>query len=619
MINYTGKQIDRYRIIERLGMGGMAVVYKAYDIRLERDIAIKFIRTSEIPESQHERLLMRFEREAKAQARFSHPNIVPVHDYGEVDGSPYLVMDYIDGGTLKDRIRGLVDCHQAIRWVMPIADALSYAHRSGVIHRDVKPSNILFDKEGHPILTDFGIAKVLENTGTTLTGTGLGIGTPEYMAPEQWQGEAIEESDQYALSVVLYELLTGQKPYTAETPVAIALKQMNEPFGKPSEFVPGLPESIEKFLYKTLSMDPEDRYGNMSEFYEVLRKIILDLEIITSPRQKSGWEDENQLLVNGVDSEGETVDVFEKTPAKLSSGQHHKKNRRLNIKVLFGVIGFLLIMIIVAIVSLSLNGWNFWNRDDDTEMTESALIENETTKIPSANEQVNLATETLTPESKVKLSPTLTMTQETQLTEPIVPTATYMRYITPTPVLYKPLSNCASSHIHVGDSAFVNYETGKNKIRSEPDASKDNGVGEIQPGEVVLIIDGPVCNYGWTLWEVMTTGQETGWTPETDGEEFWLLPLTTREICDGALPTRLVVDKKAKVNEEPAESNLIRKGPSRFDDVIGKIKPGNWMMVLEGPVCGEKTNWWKVECLTTGVIGWTMEGDLEIYYLSPEP
>ena len=230
MQDYVGKQIDRYRITERLGMGGMAVVYKAYDTRLERDVALKLIRTESIPQDQHERLLKRFEREAKSQARFSHPNIVSVHDYGEVDGAPYLVMEYIPGGTLKDRIPGPVEYQQAVEWMIPIADALRYAHnhRPPTIHRDIKPGNILFDGEGRPILTDFGIAKILETDEATLTGTGLGVGTPEYMAPEQWKGQASPATDQYALGVVLYELLTGQKPYTAETPAAVAILQATE-------------------------------------------------------------------------------------------------------------------------------------------------------------------------------------------------------------------------------------------------------------------------------------------------------------------------------------------------------------------------------------------------------
>ena len=273
MQNYIGKQIDRYRIIERLGMGGMAVVYKAFDTRLERDVALKLIRVDEIPASQHERLMKRFEREAKAMAKFSHPNIVPVYDYGEVDGSPYLVMEYIPGGTLKERITKPIPYQQAVRWLTPVADALRYAHAQKVIHRDVKPSNILFDSEGRPLLTDFGIAKVLETDEATLTGTGLGVGTPEYMAPEQWRGIASEATDQYALGIVLYELLTGRKPYTADTPAAIAVMQATEPLPRPGKLVDGIPEEVEKVLYKTLARDSQDRYESVSALKKALENI----------------------------------------------------------------------------------------------------------------------------------------------------------------------------------------------------------------------------------------------------------------------------------------------------------------------------------------------------------
>jgi serine/threonine protein kinase len=265
-----GQNIGRYRITDKLGTGGMAIIYKAYDTRLERDVAIKVIRTKAIPAQQHERLMKRFQREAKAQAQFNHPNIVPVYDYGVHEGMPYLVMEYIPGGTLKERISGPVDVQQAVAWVLPIADALAYAHQQGIIHRDVKPSNILITQDNKPLLTDFGIAKVLEANEGTLTATGMGVGTPEYMAPEQWRGETTEVSDQYALGVVLYELLTGQKPFTAETPVAIALKQMKDPLTRPSQLVPGIPEEVEKVIFKALARNPDDRYESMEAFYQAL-------------------------------------------------------------------------------------------------------------------------------------------------------------------------------------------------------------------------------------------------------------------------------------------------------------------------------------------------------------
>ncbi|HCU57053.1 MAG TPA: hypothetical protein DF984_02300, partial [Anaerolineaceae bacterium] len=269
-MDYSGQQFEHYQLIAKLGQGGMATVYKAYDTRLERDVAIKVVRKESIPPEQLERILKRFEREAKALAKFIHPNIVPVHDYGEYQGAPFLVMAYLPGGTLKERIGKPVPVRDALGYVIPIASALGYAHQRGVIHRDVKPSNILTTEDGALMLSDFGIAQILEEATTQLTATGMGVGTPEYMAPEQWQGKATAASDQYALGVVLFELLTGRKPYSAETPLAVALKVMSEPLPRPSDLVPEIPEEVEKVLYKALARDPQDRYEDM----EALRKAL---------------------------------------------------------------------------------------------------------------------------------------------------------------------------------------------------------------------------------------------------------------------------------------------------------------------------------------------------------
>jgi len=270
MKDYPGLTIDRYHIIEKLGQGGMAVVYKAFDTRLERDAAIKFIRVEEFPPSQLERLLKRFEREAKSQARFSHPNIIPVFDYGEHEGVPYLVLEYLSGGSLRENIKGMIGVDHAIEVLVPIADGLGYAHDLGVIHRDVKPANILFNHLGRPMITDFGIAKLLEGEQATLTGTGLGIGTPEYMAPEQWKGITLPQSDIYALGVVFYEMLTGQKPYTADTPIAIAIMQLSEPLRRPSEINPAISDATEKVIFKALAKQPENRYERMRDFQKAL-------------------------------------------------------------------------------------------------------------------------------------------------------------------------------------------------------------------------------------------------------------------------------------------------------------------------------------------------------------
>jgi serine/threonine protein kinase len=278
MTNLIGKTIDRYHILEQLGEGGMATVYKAYDTRLERDVAVKIIRKKAFPEEQLDRILKRFEREAKALARLSHPNILKVHDYGEYEGSPYLVLEYLHGGTLKEKLKGKpMDWQDAIRILLPIAQALEYAHEHGIIHRDIKPSNILLTDKGQSLLSDFGIAKLLESEETaTLTSTGVGVGTPEYMAPEQWTGSATAQSDIYSLGVVLYEMVTGRKPYTADTPAAILLKQASEPLPRPNSYVSDLPDSVEKVLLKALAKNPKDRYQDAGALVEGLEDVLIE-------------------------------------------------------------------------------------------------------------------------------------------------------------------------------------------------------------------------------------------------------------------------------------------------------------------------------------------------------
>ncbi|MCB2160544.1 serine/threonine protein kinase [bacterium] len=352
-MSLVGKSIGRYRIIEQLGQGGMAVVYRAYDTRLEREVALKAIRIGEIPESQRERLLKRFEREAKAQARFSHGHIVQVHDYGEYEGAPYLVMTYLPGGTLKQRVNGAVTYREAAAILSPIADALAYAHKREVLHRDVKPSNILFDGEGQPMLTDFGIAKLLgEVEEATLTGTGLGVGTPQYMAPEQWKGKPVEQTDIYALGVVFYELVTGRKPYDADTPAALILMQATEPLPQPSTHATDLPERVEQVLYKALAVNPEDRYENMAVFAEILKELSLDeshkpikLSSNTSVlNSQKGIPDLSDAV--GMNND-QTYDAFDGEPIKQKKPK--KENKALiwifgGLGIVGGIIGLLIFL-----------------------------------------------------------------------------------------------------------------------------------------------------------------------------------------------------------------------------------------------------------------------------------
>lgn len=270
MSELLGQYVGRYHIVEKLGSGGMATVYKAFDSRLERDVAIKFIRPDVV---RDEMFLKRFEREAKALARLSSPNIVKVLDYGEHEGMPYLVMEYIRGDTLKSRLGMPIPWREAARLLLPAAEALDYTHKQNIIHRDVKPSNFLVSDSGHLMLSDFGIAKMLDTPDAVqLTGTGVGIGTPEYMAPEQGLGQSIDQrADVYSLGIVFYEMVTGRKPYSADTPMAVMYKQISDPLPSPRQFVPGLPAFVEKVLFKALAKKPEDRYQDMAAFAKALQ------------------------------------------------------------------------------------------------------------------------------------------------------------------------------------------------------------------------------------------------------------------------------------------------------------------------------------------------------------
>ncbi len=276
MASLVGQEVaGRYRILEPLGQGGMAIVYKAHDARLDRQVAIKFIRSGSLNKQNAEKLRRRFEREAKALAKFSHPSIVKVYDYGEFQGDPFLVMEYLPGGTLKSRAGKPIPYAEAAAILAPVGRALAYAHQREVIHRDVKPGNILFSETNEGILTDFGIAKILEaEDGTALTGTGVGIGTPEYMAPEQATGQVVDTRvDVYALGIVLYELVTGRKPFTGDTPVAVLLKHVQEPIPSARQFIPDLPEEFMHVLNKALAKNPNERYADMAAFAEDLQRL----------------------------------------------------------------------------------------------------------------------------------------------------------------------------------------------------------------------------------------------------------------------------------------------------------------------------------------------------------
>lgn len=278
MTNLIGQSLGRYQINDLIGQGGMAVVYKAHDTHLDCDVAVKVIRTDQILPAALERTMKRFEREARDVAKLVHPNIVRVIDYGENDGITFLVMPLVSGGTLSQYLstHGRMDWKEAARMLIPVADALEHAHSHGIIHRDVKPSNILLTSNNIPMLTDFGVAKVLDEEGTMdLTGTNATVGTPEYMAPEQIVSKTVDHrADIYALGVVYYEMVTGKRPFIGETPMQTLFKHASEPLIRPTKLNPGLPMDVERFLMKALMKKPADRFATMTEMENAFQSLV---------------------------------------------------------------------------------------------------------------------------------------------------------------------------------------------------------------------------------------------------------------------------------------------------------------------------------------------------------
>ncbi|MBI3760533.1 MAG: serine/threonine protein kinase [Chloroflexi bacterium] len=262
MDDMIGRTLGPYQITQPLGRGGMATVYKAYQPALQRYVAIKILPANLAQDPQFSE---RFSREARAVARLDHPNILPVYDFGQSDGVTYIVMKYVDGGTLKDVLeRGKMPFDQAATILEQVASALDYAHGQGIVHRDIKPANILLARPDWALLSDFGLAKVAEAT-VKLTGTGVGMGTPEYMAPEQAHGlETDARADIYSLGVTLYAMITGQVPYTGSTPIAIILKHVNDPLPSPRAVNPAIPLAAEAAILKAMAKRPEDRQQSAS-------------------------------------------------------------------------------------------------------------------------------------------------------------------------------------------------------------------------------------------------------------------------------------------------------------------------------------------------------------------
>ncbi len=290
-VSLEGQTLGKYRILEALGRGGMARVYRAYHPQLDRYVAVKVLRSDLLEDeafeeeaSNDETWRARFQREAQSVAALRHPNIVQVYDFDVQGDVYYMVMELLEGDTLKTRlsdyrVRGeQMPWGEIVRILLDVLDGLAYAHSERMIHRDIKPANILLTRRGQAVLADFGIAHIIG--GTRYTVSGALMGTLQYMAPEQgMQGLSDARSDLYSLGIVFYEMLTQHTPFDADTPLAILMKHVNDPLPLPRRLNPDIPEPFERIVFKSLAKKPEERYQSAVEMAEALRAAAADAGI----------------------------------------------------------------------------------------------------------------------------------------------------------------------------------------------------------------------------------------------------------------------------------------------------------------------------------------------------
>lgn len=336
---------DRYRIGEEIGLGGMSEIYLAVDTRLNREVAIKILR----PELASDNIFyLRFKREAENSSGLSHPNIAQVYDTGEIITEthkiPYIVMEFVDGETLREILNRekIIDPATSLQWAASVADALDYSHKKGIIHRDMKPANIMIGHTGSIKVVDFGIARAITDVSRDLTQTATVIGTARYLSPEQATGKSVDaRSDLYALGCVLFELLTGRPPFTAETPVAVVYQHVKEQPALPSSLNPHLTTEIDSVVLKALSKNPRNRYQSALEFREDLIAVL------------NGEAPQAPLVLSDAEDYDFNTEKFVHSPAPSgNSPDHHPVPKKNKNNLAIKIIGSLAIISILAGVAI---------------------------------------------------------------------------------------------------------------------------------------------------------------------------------------------------------------------------------------------------------------------------
>jgi len=373
-VSLVGRTLGKYEIVGLIGQGGMATVYKAYQREIDRHVALKVLPPHPGQDPQY---VERFRLEARTVARLQHPHILPLYDYGHQDDILYLVTAYVEGGSLGDRIRygpmPLTDVDHVLRQV---SSALDYAHKNGMIHRDIKPDNILLDKEGNVLLADFGIVKLAESDAN-LTATGGMIGTPAYMSPEQGQGLPVSPAtDVYSLGVVVFEMITGQQPYTADTGLQIVLKHITEPIPSIIEIRPDVPSAVDLVLQRALAKDSRDRYPTGGEFAVDFAKAVQGHATTAERQATSPLRQQTDVNIEVLAQRIRTI------PLQQATAQNAERPffRRVWLPGGLAVIALLTVLVVLLASALSRQGATV----GEVGFTETSTTQDVTVRTPTA-------------------------------------------------------------------------------------------------------------------------------------------------------------------------------------------------------------------------------------------
>ncbi len=374
-----GKKLGKFEIRSMLGQGGMATVYLAYQADIDRQVAVKVLPPHP---GQDPQFMERFQQEARTIARLQHPHILPVFEFGVDNGILFLVMPYVAGGSLKDlMIKARLSPEQVVKIIENIGSAVDYAHRQGIVHRDIKPDNILLDAEGYPTLTDFGIAKMLESN-VQFTASGGFLGTPAYMAPEQGRGikDIDGRADIYALGVLAFEMLTGRHPYSAETPMMVMFKHVSDPVPSLLEVTSQYPAAVDLVLQKALAKNREDRYQTAGEFAKALANALTGQStfatVVDTTNTAMGSDGIQTMIVNPTEAAGriqQPTQVYPPATPTLPPQPASKQNSSL----LLGGIAVIALLILAGVIFLIVSNGQ---EDEEAETTTNAPIPIEETE-----------------------------------------------------------------------------------------------------------------------------------------------------------------------------------------------------------------------------------------------